>query len=465
MGFLTPRRLWSRRARRFQRPSERALFSNEGSFPFSRSTLLPFTKAWRGLHLRKAWRGLEGGPWRGLQGGFKGASRGLQGGFEHAWRGLYIRGLGMCKVCTEAVHSEALQVPKQSIEALWTRVTSKVWACVKYVGFKPPSSPLEAPLKPSSSPLQGEAPLEAPFKPPSSPLEAPFKPPWSLPKVKPPSTFRPSSPPPPPRNQPRKSGPKALHCQATPKFFFLQCRIAQDSCGHVSAGTSQLVKKKSSKAPQETQNKTQTNTTLQQQKPNSKTLGSWSDKRDVCQSYIIVHLYSQMFFSRKYQSQNNAKMAGFGQLFTSSSNRPFYNTSFTTQRSWTTTNKKPLRTNIGCLQCSCIWEVASATVSLKSFSNNAREKSSPSVGRASLPQGRVSDGHFNLGCWFLFTLFPFILSFHCPCAPRLPWWSLSHCIGHDPFHSMHLANEFGLTALASVSSSRPLQLLGICRCR
>ena len=34
----------------------------------------------------------------------------------------YIRGLGMCKVCTEAVHSEAL----------FTRVT-EVWACVKYV--------------------------------------------------------------------------------------------------------------------------------------------------------------------------------------------------------------------------------------------------------------------------------------------------------------------------------------------
>ena len=33
-----------------------------------------------------------------------------------------------------------------------------------------------------------------------------------------------------------------------------------------------------------------------------------------------------------------------------------------------------------------------------------------------------------------------------------------------PPHSMHLANEFGLTALASVSSSRPPQL-GICCCR
>ena len=35
----------------------------------------------------------------------------------------YIAGLDMCKVCTEAVHSVAL----------WTRVTSQVWTCVKYV--------------------------------------------------------------------------------------------------------------------------------------------------------------------------------------------------------------------------------------------------------------------------------------------------------------------------------------------
>ena len=35
----------------------------------------------------------------------------------------YITGLGMCKVCTEAVHCVAL----------WTRVTLQVWACVKYV--------------------------------------------------------------------------------------------------------------------------------------------------------------------------------------------------------------------------------------------------------------------------------------------------------------------------------------------
>ena len=34
----------------------------------------------------------------------------------------YITGLDMCKVCTEAVHSVAL----------WTRVTSQVWTCVKY---------------------------------------------------------------------------------------------------------------------------------------------------------------------------------------------------------------------------------------------------------------------------------------------------------------------------------------------
>ena len=35
----------------------------------------------------------------------------------------YITGLDMCEVCTEAVHSAAL----------WTRVTSLVWTCVKYV--------------------------------------------------------------------------------------------------------------------------------------------------------------------------------------------------------------------------------------------------------------------------------------------------------------------------------------------
>ena len=75
-----------------------------------------------------------------------------------------------------------------------------------------------------------------------------------------------------------------------------------------------------------------------------------------------------------------------------------------------------------------------------------------------------SDGLFYLGCLLLFVSSPFILSFHCPCAPRLPCWGLSHCFGHDPSHSMHLAYEFGLTALASVSSFRPLQL-GICCCR
>ena len=34
----------------------------------------------------------------------------------------YITGLDICKVCTEAIHSVAL----------WTRVTSQVWTCVKY---------------------------------------------------------------------------------------------------------------------------------------------------------------------------------------------------------------------------------------------------------------------------------------------------------------------------------------------
>ena len=35
----------------------------------------------------------------------------------------YITSLGMCRVCSEAVHCVAL----------WTRVTSQVWACVEYV--------------------------------------------------------------------------------------------------------------------------------------------------------------------------------------------------------------------------------------------------------------------------------------------------------------------------------------------
>ena len=52
----------------------------------------------RGLHLRKASRRLEGGL---KPSALKRVSRMLA-------TGLYIRGLGMCKACTEAVHSEAL---------------------------------------------------------------------------------------------------------------------------------------------------------------------------------------------------------------------------------------------------------------------------------------------------------------------------------------------------------------------
>ena len=74
---------------------------------------------------------------------------------------------------------------------------------------------------------------------------------------------------------------------------------------------------------------------------------------------------------------------------------------------------------------------------------------------------KSSDGLFYLDVWLWFSFPPLILSFHRPCAPRQPRWSLSHYFGRDPSHSMHLANEFGLTALASVSSSRPPQL-GIC---
>ena len=127
-------------------------------------------------------------------------------------------GLGMCKICTEAVH--CVSSPLQAFRR---------WSPLE-VPFKPPSSPLQAPFKPlrrllhlwkASSPLQASlkpssspfkafrrwSPLEALLKPPLSPLQAPskpplpskdfkgawmlqapFKPPWSLPKVKPPSS-------------------------------------------------------------------------------------------------------------------------------------------------------------------------------------------------------------------------------------------------------------------------------------
>ena len=143
--------------------------------------------------------------------------------FRSTWTWVTL-GLGMCKVCTEAVHCVAL----------WTRVTLGLGMCkvcteaVHCVSsplqafwrwsplqapFTPPwklqapspSSPLQAPLKPPSSflkprrspfhlrkaatPLQAPlkppwSPLkpsegEAPLKPPSSPFEAPLKPPLS----------------------------------------------------------------------------------------------------------------------------------------------------------------------------------------------------------------------------------------------------------------------------------------------
>ena len=124
--------------------------------------------------LKGAWRGLQGGLTFGrLQGGLKVASKGLEAfrrwrglrkgleeaskGLEGAWKGLpsalkrasrtlarrlYIRGLGMCKACTEAVHSEELwtrvtlglgmcKACTEAVhsEALWTRVTLGLGMC------------------------------------------------------------------------------------------------------------------------------------------------------------------------------------------------------------------------------------------------------------------------------------------------------------------------------------------------
>ena len=47
--------------------------------------------------------------------------------------GFFLTGLGMCELCTEAVHCVAL----------WTRVTLQAWACVKYM-YR--SSPLRSTL-------------------------------------------------------------------------------------------------------------------------------------------------------------------------------------------------------------------------------------------------------------------------------------------------------------------------------
>ena len=104
-------------------------------------------------------------------------------------------GLGMCKICTEAVH--CVSSPLQAFWR-WSLLQTLFKLSFSAEGFKPPWSPLQAPLKPSSSPLKAFrrwspfkpswSPLQAPskppspsegFKPPSSPLEAPFKPPWS----------------------------------------------------------------------------------------------------------------------------------------------------------------------------------------------------------------------------------------------------------------------------------------------
>ena len=60
----------------------------KGASPSAKHPLkVPFTKTWRGLHLRKASRGLHLGK-GGLEEGLKGARRGLQGGLKKASRGL-----------------------------------------------------------------------------------------------------------------------------------------------------------------------------------------------------------------------------------------------------------------------------------------------------------------------------------------------------------------------------------------
>ena len=138
--------------------------------------------------------------------------------FRSTWTWVTL-GLGMCKVCTEAVHcvSSPLQAfwrwsPFQApfkpsalkasslLQALFKPLWSLLQAILKpsegEAPFKPPQSPLQrwklqAPFKPSGTPFK---PLQAPFKP--SKGEAPLKPPWSSlqASLKPPSALKASSP-------------------------------------------------------------------------------------------------------------------------------------------------------------------------------------------------------------------------------------------------------------------------------
>ena len=75
-----------------------------------------------------------------------------------------------------------------------------------------------------------------------------------------------------------------------------------------------------------------------------------------------------------------------------------------------------------------------------------------------------SDGLFNLGCFVRVRLVSLSSSYFIVLVHLGLDGASRTVFGHDSNHSMHLANEFGLTALASVSSSR-LPQSGICCCR
>ena len=74
--------------RRFQRPSGRTLFSDEGGFTFSEAlegALHEDLKETSPSESFKRASPSEGGTWRRLQGSFKGASKELQRGLKRAW--------------------------------------------------------------------------------------------------------------------------------------------------------------------------------------------------------------------------------------------------------------------------------------------------------------------------------------------------------------------------------------------
>ena len=162
---------------RFQRPSERVPFSDEGGFVFSEGGFVFSEAPFKGtLHEAfkiaspkegVAWRGLQGGlkgAWRGLERGLKpstlkGASRGLEGGLKEASRGLKGGLKGASSSEGFKVASRWLQGAWRGLEAFsveggfdgaWRGLERGLKGASPSEGFKGAWRGLEGGLKPST---------------------------------------------------------------------------------------------------------------------------------------------------------------------------------------------------------------------------------------------------------------------------------------------------------------------------